>query len=224
MFSFVGDTVLDPFLGSGTTSLAAKNLSRNSIGYEINSDFLPYIIDKVGIDIKNKQYTIITQPKNYIREFKQKIQNLPYIFKDPIKFDKKIDPRKQKYGSKITLTDTPSDNNKQFYSIKQILSPNLVTLNNGSKVQLLGILPVEYKKQQAINFLRKKTTGQKVYLSFDKSVNNIKGVLQAYLYLKNKTFLNLHLIKNNLVKVDESIDYRYKSRFLEVMLMEKKSA
>ena len=36
MFTFVGDTVLDPFLGSGTTCLAARNLQRNSIGYEIN--------------------------------------------------------------------------------------------------------------------------------------------------------------------------------------------
>jgi len=40
MFSFSGDTVLDPFLGSGTTSLAARNLERNSIGYEVNSDFI----------------------------------------------------------------------------------------------------------------------------------------------------------------------------------------
>ena len=36
MFSFVGDTVLDPFLGTGTTSLAASMWGRNSIGSEID--------------------------------------------------------------------------------------------------------------------------------------------------------------------------------------------
>jgi len=35
MYSFVGDTVLDPFLGSGTTCKVASNLGRNSIGFEI---------------------------------------------------------------------------------------------------------------------------------------------------------------------------------------------
>ena len=35
MFSFVGDTVLDPFLGTGTTSLAASRCGRNSVGVEI---------------------------------------------------------------------------------------------------------------------------------------------------------------------------------------------
>ena len=49
MFAFVGDTVLDPFLGSGTTSLAAKNLNRNSIGYEINKDFIPVIQEKLDV-------------------------------------------------------------------------------------------------------------------------------------------------------------------------------
>jgi DNA modification methylase len=36
MYSFVGDTVLDPFVGTGTTSLAALQNGRNSIGYEID--------------------------------------------------------------------------------------------------------------------------------------------------------------------------------------------
>ncbi len=40
MFSFVGDTVLDPFLGTGTTSLAASRSGRNSVGVEIADDYL----------------------------------------------------------------------------------------------------------------------------------------------------------------------------------------
>ncbi len=42
MFSFVGDTVLDPFLGTGTTTLAAMGNGRNSIGYEIDKTYLSY--------------------------------------------------------------------------------------------------------------------------------------------------------------------------------------
>jgi DNA modification methylase len=39
MFSFVGDTVLDPFCGTGTTMLAAMRHGRNSIGVEIDPDY-----------------------------------------------------------------------------------------------------------------------------------------------------------------------------------------
>ena len=42
MFSFVGDTILDPFLGTGTTSLAAMQNGRNSIGYEIDESYLSH--------------------------------------------------------------------------------------------------------------------------------------------------------------------------------------
>jgi DNA modification methylase len=40
MFSFVGDTVLDPFVGTGTTMLAAARCGRNSIGVEIDSNYV----------------------------------------------------------------------------------------------------------------------------------------------------------------------------------------
>lgn len=39
MFSFAGDTVLDPFSGTGTTTVAAITCGRNSIGYEIDSHY-----------------------------------------------------------------------------------------------------------------------------------------------------------------------------------------
>ena len=40
MFSFVGDTVLDPFWGSGTTTMAAMRCGRSSIGYEIDAKYV----------------------------------------------------------------------------------------------------------------------------------------------------------------------------------------
>jgi modification methylase len=39
MFSFVGDTVLDPFMGTATTNLAAARWGRNSIGIEVDRDY-----------------------------------------------------------------------------------------------------------------------------------------------------------------------------------------
>jgi DNA modification methylase len=40
MFSFVGDTVVDPFLGSGTTSIAAGRWGRHSVGVEVEATYL----------------------------------------------------------------------------------------------------------------------------------------------------------------------------------------
>jgi site-specific DNA-methyltransferase (adenine-specific) len=50
MYSFSGETVLDPFLGSGTTMLAAASEGRNSIGYEVNPAFEKTIRAKLGTD------------------------------------------------------------------------------------------------------------------------------------------------------------------------------
>lgn len=47
MFSIYGDTVLDPFWGTGTTSLAAMVLGRDSIGYEIKKSFTEVFHDRV---------------------------------------------------------------------------------------------------------------------------------------------------------------------------------
>lgn len=48
MFSFVGDTVFDPFLGTGTTSAAAASCGRNSIGSEVDPDYFEQCVSRVG--------------------------------------------------------------------------------------------------------------------------------------------------------------------------------
>jgi DNA modification methylase len=56
MFSFVGDTVFDPFLGTGTTSAAAARCGRNSIGSEVDPGYLAQSVERVtdalGLDVQ----------------------------------------------------------------------------------------------------------------------------------------------------------------------------
>jgi len=216
MFSFVGETVLDPFLGSGTTSLAAKNLNRNSIGYEINENFLPIIKEKLGIGQntinQDVSFEIIKQD-NIAIDFKEEIKKLPYVFKDPIKFDKKVDPKKLRFGSKI---DGINYENEKYYKVKEILSPNIIVLDNGLKIKPSGIKSKLEKNAEVVQFLKEKLKGQKVFLRFDNVKYDENNNLLCYIYLQNRTFINAYLIKNGLVDVDTSFDYKYKEKFLSL--------
>jgi site-specific DNA-methyltransferase (adenine-specific)/site-specific DNA-methyltransferase (cytosine-N4-specific) len=55
LYSYYGETVLDPFLGTGTTCIVAKRLGRNFIGYEIDLELKDVIEERIGI--KNLQLT-----------------------------------------------------------------------------------------------------------------------------------------------------------------------
>jgi DNA modification methylase len=47
MFSFVGDTVLDPFMGTGTTALAASKCGRNSVNLEVDKVYLEFAAERL---------------------------------------------------------------------------------------------------------------------------------------------------------------------------------
>jgi len=47
MFSFVGDTVLDPFLGTGTTSFAASRWGRSSVGTEVDPEYFKLLVERL---------------------------------------------------------------------------------------------------------------------------------------------------------------------------------
>ena len=58
-----------------------------------------------------------------------------------------------------------------------------------------------------------------MFLKFDTIKHDEENNLFCYLYLSNKTFLNAHLIKSDLVEVDTEFDYKYKSKFLSKRMM-----
>lgn len=212
MFSFVGETVLDPFVGSGTTSLAAKHLNRNSIGYEINKEFKPLIQEKLSdsqMDLfssENKVYFIDDSSADY------SFEELPYLFHDPHKLDKKIDVKKLQFGSKI---DSSENKREDIFGVKEVLSPERIELSNGLKVKLLGIKENPQYTTDAVEFLKQKFKKRKVYLKYDALKYDEHNNLLCYIYLDNKTFINRHLIRTGFVNVDCSSNYKYKNKFLE---------
>lgn len=213
MFTFVGDTVLDPFLGSGTTTLAAKNSNRNSVGYEINETFIPLIRKKVGANNEcffNDTEFVFTQAHKG-NDFSEHIKSLPYQFKDPVKFDKKIDLKKLQFGSRI---DHKKNDRQELFTVKQVISPEKIVLNNNVTIRLIGIRQNRQKNGQAIDFLNNILKGQQVFLKYDNLKYDKDKNLLCYLYLKNKTFINAHLLKNKMAAVDISMDFRHKNRFL----------
>ncbi|MDR3266711.1 MAG: site-specific DNA-methyltransferase, partial [Tannerella sp.] len=102
MFSFEGETVLDPFLGSGTTAAVAKKLNRNSVGYEINPEYIPTIRERIGqYEMFAKSEINIVKQNKIPQDFERRIKELPYQFIDTHKLDKTIDVKAIQYGSKI---------------------------------------------------------------------------------------------------------------------------
>lgn len=215
MFSFVGDTVLDPFLGSGTTSLAARNLGRSSVGYEINKEFISKIKEKLNVnqsDLEGTEYIFTSD--NIKTNLNREIAKLPYIFKDPHKLDKKIDPKKLQFGSRIDQNSGAKS--QEYYTVKEVISPFLLRLNNDLVVRLIGIKEKKIVNGEAIKFLRERIKGQKVFIKFDNKKYDEQNRLLCYLYLKNKTFINAHLLKEGLTEVDTTMDFKYKNKFLSI--------
>ena len=167
MFSFFGETIFDPFLGSGTTTLAAKNLGRNSIGYEINKEFESVIKEKLNINqlsFESDTIEFLEDKENNNYSF----DKLPYVFEDAHKLDKKIDIKKNNFGSKI---DNSKEKREDLFSVKEVISPNKILLNNGMEIKLLGIKEKDNFTLQAINYLKEKFNKRKIFLKYDK--NNI---------------------------------------------------
>ncbi|MDP3582131.1 MAG: thermonuclease family protein, partial [Ignavibacteria bacterium] len=178
-------------------------------------EFLPIIKERLDIsqnDLSETSYEIINQISS--ADFKKEIQKQPYIFNDPHMLQKKIDVKKLQYGSKIDK-DSPSTRNDLF-TVKEIISAEKLRLNNDLIIKLIGVKEKLEINGKATDFLSTKTKGKKVFLKFDHNKYDKENNLLCYLYLENKTFVNAHLIKNGLVDVDGTIDFKYKEKFIKL--------
>jgi len=198
MFSFVGDIVLDPFLGSGTTVKIALELNRNAIGYEINENFLDIIKEKIGTKsrlLTNFDVQILKKTE-YI---KPKIVNYEPLIKDA---KPQIDPKKLIFKKGT------------FYKVVEIIDENTIKLDTGLLVKFLGVEILN--KEETIKYLNDYLLKKEVRLGFENDIIMNGNIIYAYVYLKNGIFVNAYLIKSGLARVDRSKNYRMKNKFLEL--------
>jgi len=169
MFTFERDTVLDPFVGSGTTAKVAL------------------LNEKIQIIIRDK-----------------KIDKLPRIDYQP-----RIQDAKPQLDSKAVLKNIDT-----LYKVTDIINENTIELNSDLKVRFLGLKIKD--KAGALDYLRNYVMKKEVFLKLDDEIKINDKTMEAYVYLKNKIFINSYLIKSGLATLDTSREFSMKDRFLKL--------
>jgi DNA modification methylase/endonuclease YncB( thermonuclease family) len=201
MFSFVGETVLDPFLGSGTTVKVALELGRNAVGYEIQPAFEPIIRQKLGI----AENSLIPPPVTICkREKPLPPVEPPADYKPRVKDAKPlVDPKQLKFEDEAT------------YKVTAIVDEHTLRMENGLTVQILGIKVPPERKEEVLSYLRQFLLGKRVLLQFDRPPEANGMPVPAYIFLTNRLFVNRKMIEMGLADADRTVWHRYRKRFLQ---------
>ncbi len=198
MFTFEGDTVLDPFVGSGTTVKAALDLSRNAVGYEINGDFLEAIQQKLRIKecLPFHEIQIMTADK--------KIEELPQIDYTPA--IRATEPRPETHGRHL--------NPNHLHKVTHVIDAHTLRLDTGARVTFLGVR-ID-KEAETLDYWRTRILGKNIFIR-DAEVIGDK-VIAGYVYLKNRIFLNAYLIKSGLGSPDLTVKHRLREKFITLKM------
>lgn len=84
LFTHQGELVLDPFVGSGTTLLAARDLNRNAVGFDLKEDYINLCNDRLSQNtfINESQQLAVNDDARYINEYFEE-ETVSLIFTSP---------------------------------------------------------------------------------------------------------------------------------------------
>ena len=84
LFTHEGELVIDPFVGSGTTLVAARDLNRNAVGFDLNKEYTDLCHDRLrqlALGNQSKQLAIVDDARNIPHYFREETASL--IFTSP---------------------------------------------------------------------------------------------------------------------------------------------
>jgi hypothetical protein len=168
MFSFPGDTVLDPFLGTGTTAAVAAELRRNAIGYEINGEFVRLAMEKL-------------RPHAVCREAR------PAAVPHPRGAWKPRVPDLVPVEGRAAPPPGPT-----LHTVVSVAEDCSLMLDSGVRVVLLGLQVAD--PAAALAYLNERVLKKKVFLMDAQPVGD--SAVRARVVLKNRISINAQLVKS----------------------------
>jgi modification methylase len=175
MFSFPGDTVLDPFLGTGTTARAAVQLGRNAVGYEINPLFVETA--RASLAACGGPVSVVTDAgpagagpsapaAPAAGAWQPRVEDLLPPTRLP-----RAEPR--------------------LFTVSAVEADGTLVLDTGARVRFLGLRITE--KAVAVDYLSKRVLKKKVFLRDETAEGG--GPARARVLLKNRISINAQLLK-----------------------------
>jgi DNA modification methylase/endonuclease YncB( thermonuclease family) len=197
MFSLVGDTVLDPFVGSGTTIKVALSLNRKAIGYDIQEEYINLWKARLSID-NNSIFT----PDVRIERRTAQVQFAPV----PSNYKPQVQDMKAMFHE---TADNVS--HETYYKVLRIVSHDALEIEQHGIIRLAGIHVSEENAQKAIEYFKQYVLGKRVLVKIDPSL----GQHEAYVYMSNGLFINRKIIEIGLAKAVKDIEYKYRDKFIK---------
>ncbi len=175
MFSFRGGTVLDPFMGRGTTANAALALGRNAVGYEIRAEFLRIAGSQPGLFDGSLAVTVPDRSRVPSSAHTQAVSRKPRI-------------RDMPAAAPAAGVKPPT----AMHTVVEIRPDCSLVLESGTTVSLRGLEIVDHAAARA--YLEQRVLKKKVFL---KDECPGEGALRkARVILKNRISINAQLVKS----------------------------
>ncbi len=198
MFTFVGETVLDPFAGSGTTLRTALQLGRHAVGYEIQREFEPLIREKLG----SSGQGLLEIPAPFVyRE-----QPLP-----PVEPPAGYVPRVQDARPVAQFRERRATAVK----VTAVVDECTLQIEDGRLVRLLGVVVPPELRGDAVEYLRRYVLGKRVVIKSEGEPLESEQPPAAYVYLTNRLFINRKMIEMGLARAERERPHRYLHRFMQ---------
>jgi DNA modification methylase len=178
MFSFPGDTVLDPFLGTGTTARVALETGRNAVGYEIRADYLQAFRDPAG-PLGEAVAVVVPRGRRGTRAAREVPVPAPRIpdLRAP------RPPRQARPAPRL-------------HTVRAIEGDCSLVLDSGAVVEFLGIRIHDPEAARA--YLSERVLRKKVFLKDERAVRGGRpgASVRARVILKNRISINAQLVKS----------------------------